>query len=147
MIPRQIRAASGRHVPIALLLLAATAAACRDEPEVVVQDARDALAANDVDGFLALCEPRLAAFLREAEQVQRQSGRALKVLRDGRPRSTLLPKGEIGDTEEAGKRAVVVVRLGDVQEKVPLRLVRGRWKLDLMETERFLDQMKPTATP
>lgn len=127
----------------ALLALALGCAACRDDPATVVGAARDALAAQDDEAFLELCEPRAAAFLREASAVQKRSGRLLKVLRDGRPTPSLLPKGEIGEVVEAGHRALVVVRQGERKEQVPLRLIRGKWRLDLLETEQLLAAMRP----
>jgi len=126
-----------------LLAVALLCGACRDDPASVVGAARDALAAQDDEGFLALCAPNAAALLREAALVQKRSGRLLKVLRDGRPTPMLLPKGEIGEVVESGHRAVVEVRQGDRKERVPLRLIRGQWKIDLMESEQLLLAMRP----
>lgn len=128
-----------------LLVTSLVCVACRDEPATVVSAARDALAAQDDEAFLALCAPNAAAFLREAEVVQKRSGRLLKVLRDGRPTPMLLPKGEIGEVVEAGHRALVEVRQGERKERVPLRLIRGKWKIDLIETEQLLTAMQPSA--
>lgn len=126
-----------------LLAVALLCSACRDDPATVVSAARDALAAQDDEAFLDLCAPNAAALLREASLVQKRSGRLLKVLRDGKPTPMLMPKGEIGEVVEAGQRALVEIRQGDRKERVPLRLIRGKWKIDLMETEQLLLAMRP----
>jgi hypothetical protein len=128
-----------------LLTVASLLAGCRDEPSVVVDAARAALEARDEDAFLALCEPRAADLIRRGELVQKRSGRMFKVLRDGKPTTALLPKGDLGETVESGHRAVVEVKKGDLVQRVPLRLVRGQWKVDLMEMDLFLDAMQPRA--
>lgn len=140
-IQRQLRPA--RAAAAALLLLSALAAGCREEPAAVVESARSALKSGDDEAFLALCEPSAADLLRRGELVQKRSGRVFKVLRDGKPTTTLLPKGDVGEVVESGQRAVVELRKGDRKELVPLRLVRGQWRIDLLEMDSFLQAMQP----
>ena len=128
-----------------VLWVFASLCACREDPALVVESAREALAAQDDEGFLELCTPNAAELLRQAELVQKRSGRLLRVLRDGRPTPMLLPKGEIGEVVESGHRAVVDVQQGERKTRVPLRLVHGQWKFDLLETEQLLDAIRPGA--
>ena len=98
----------------------------------MVEAARIALSTQDDDAFLALCEPKTAALLRNGTKVQKESGRVWKLLRDGRPSPALLPKGDIAEVIESGPVAMVEVRLANTTSRVPLRLVRGQWRLDLI---------------
>ncbi len=104
---RHLLSARSRRFVLALagLLVASLFAGCRDEPAVVVDAARAALEARDEEAFLALCEPRAADLLRRGELVQKRSGRVFKVLRDGKPTTALLPKGDLGETVQWGHRA------------------------------------------
>lgn len=127
--------------PSLLLLILLTA--CRESPADVVQHARDALAAKDDAAFAALCEPRAAALLQAGPVAVAQSGRVFKVFRDGRPTQRLLPDGEIASVDENGHRAIVVVRSKKPGGRVPLRLVDGAWRIDLLEMPQFADAVRP----
>lgn len=127
-----------------LLLLAVLCAGCRDDPAVVFAEARQALQSRDEPAFLRLLEPRSAALLRASDKVIAKSGRAWKVLRDGRPSPALLPKGDIvGEPIENGREAVVMVHQGVVQRRVPMRLVQGQWRIDLLEMDTFYQLVRP----
>jgi hypothetical protein len=128
-----------RRLFAALILLSA----CRDEPADVLDQARAALAAKDDGAFLALCEPHAAAILTAAPGVVNQSGRVYKVLRDGRPTARLLPDGEVVSVEENGHRAIVVTRSKKPASRVPMRLVEGQWRIDLLEMPQFADAISP----
>ncbi len=128
-----------RRVVALVLLLTA----CRDAPDVVLDQARNALAAKDDAAFLALCEPRAAALLTAAPAVVAQSGRVFRVLRDGRPTARLLPDGEVAAVEENGHRAVVVTRSKKPASRVPMRLVDGQWRIDLLEMPQFAEAIGP----
>ena len=120
-----------------------TAGGCREEPKIVFESARDALKAKDVDGFLKLVTPKTRDFLRSADDVSKRSGRTFKVLRDAQPTSRLLPSGEISDVVEQGRRCIVVVKKGRALQQVPMRLVRGQWRIDLLEMDTFLAAIGP----
>ncbi len=109
----------------------------------MVEAARIALSTQDDDAFLALCEPKTAALLRNGTKVQKESGRVWKLLRDGRPSPALLPKGDIAEVIESGPVAMVEVRLANTTSRVPLRLVRGQWRLDLIESDTLLAAIRP----
>ena len=117
--------------------------ACRDDPAEVLDQARNALAAKDEAAFLALCEPRAAELLTAAPQVVAQSGRVFKVLRDGRPSARLLPDGEVATVEENGHRAIVLTRSKKPGGRVPMRLVDGQWRIDLLEMPQFAEAIRP----
>ncbi len=128
-----------RRLLATLLLLTA----CRDEPADVLDHARAALAAKDDAAFLGLCEPRAAALLTAAPTVVNQSGRVYKVLRDGRPTARLLPDGDVVSVEENGHRAIVTTRSKKPASRVPMRLVEGQWRIDLLEMPQFAEAISP----
>ncbi len=126
-----------------LLTLTAAIAGCRDAPDEVLADARQALQDRDEAGFVRLVEPRAAGLLARSHEVVAKSGHTWKVLRDGRPGPTLLPKGNVSAVVENGKRAVVIVQQGTQQGQVPMRLVQGQWRLDLLEMDTFYQLVQP----
>ncbi len=128
-----------RRVLATVLLLSA----CRDDPASVFDQARNALAAKDDAAFLQLCEPRAAALLTAAPAVVTQSGRVFKVLRDGRPTARLLPDGEVVSVAENGHRAVVTTRSKKPASRVPMLLVAGQWRIDLLEMPQFAEAIQP----
>jgi len=130
-------------LPLSCLALLALCAGCRDAPAEVLGNARNALAARNEVQFLALVEPRAAALLRNMPEVMNKSGRQYKVLRDGKPGSNLLPKGDVADVVESGKRAVVVVKQGRAASQVPMRLIEGQWRIDLLEMDSFHEAIRP----
>lgn len=117
--------------------------ACRDDPATVLQKARNALAAKDDAAFIALCEPHAAELLKRAPEVVAQSGRVYKVLRDGRPTAHLLPDGEVLEVTEMGHRAVVLTKSAKTANRVPMRLVDGQWRIDLVEMPQFAEATRP----
>jgi hypothetical protein len=131
-----------RAMPV-LLLLTIALAGCRDAPEIVLAEARQALQARDEPAFVSLVEPRAAELLARSNDVVAKSGHTWKVLRDGRPAPTMLPKGEVSTVVENGKRAVVIVQQGTQQGQVPMRLVQGQWKIDLLEMDTFYQLVRP----
>lgn len=128
---------------LVLLLLACLLTGCRDAPELVLAEARQALQARDEPAFVKLIEPRAADLLARSSEVVAKSGHTWKVLRDGRPAPTLLPKGDVSTVLENGKRAVVIVQQGTQQGLVPMRLVQGQWKIDLLEMDTFYQLVRP----
>jgi hypothetical protein len=116
---------------------------CRDAPEVVFAEAKLALQQRDEAGFVALLEPGAQAFLAAATDVVGKSGRVFRVLKDGKPSPALLPKGEVKDVIERGKRAEVIVVQGSQKAIVPLRLIDGQWRIDLLEMTSFQATVKP----
>ena len=133
------------RLPFALLLTLTALVGCRDAPEVVYGNARLALQARDDAGFLDLLEPRSRALLESAPDVVSQSGRAFRVLRDGKPSPALLPKGEVKEAVERGRRAEVVVVQGNRKVAVPMRLVEGQWRIDLLDMDAFYANLRPAA--
>jgi hypothetical protein len=118
---------------------------CRDAPEVVFSEAKLALQQHDEAGFMALVEPGAHAFLTAATDVVGKSGRVFRVLKDGKPSPALLPKGEVKDVIERGNRAEVIVVQGSQKAIVPMRLVEGQWRIDLLEMTSFQAAVKPQA--
>lgn len=117
--------------------------ACRDEPNVVIDSAREALKQKDFEGFERLLTPRSADLLRRADEVGKRSGRAFKVLRAGRPTTSILPKGELGEPIIDGNLCTVLAKKGNERVPVILRLVRGQWRIDLLEMQTLLTEMTP----
>lgn len=128
----------------ACLLVGVALCGCRDDPVDVLAQARTALATKDEATFLELLEPRAASLLRAAPATVSKSGQRFKVLRSGKVSAELIPKGEVVDTIESGKRAVVVVKSTTGKFDVPLRLVEGKWRLDLLEMDTFYTAVHPT---
>lgn len=116
---------------------------CRDEPQVVIENARTALEQNDQDGFLQLVTPRTADFLRQAKRVHRRSGKNFKVLRAGPPTTVILPKGDLMEPVIDGQLCTVMAKKGTAREPVILRLVRGQWRIDLLEMQSMRTQLSP----
>lgn len=128
---------------LAATALAAALAACRADPATVVDAARAALAAKDDAAFRALCEPKAAKLLAEAEAAVARSGRVYRVLQGGHPTARLLPEGEVVSVDELGHRAVVVTRSKKPSPRVPLRLIDGQWRIDLLEMPQFAEALRP----
>ncbi len=141
---------SGRGVALAFVALVTlatqTLAGCREAPAEVLEAARDALKAQDTESFLELVEPRAAAFLRRAEKVVSASGRGYKVTQSARPTAALLPQGDVADVVVQDQRAILVIKRGSATELIQMRLVRGKWRLDLLEMQGFLDQLRPKSS-
>ncbi len=128
------------RIPLAALIAAALCAplsGCRDQPRVVIESARDALKQKDADTFLALLTPRSADFLRQADKVGKKSARAFKVLRAGRPSPTLLPKGDLEEPAIDGQLCTVMAKKGTLRQPVIMRLIRGQWRIDLLEMSQL----------
>lgn len=136
-------ATNGLKTTALAALMCGALCGCRDDAKVVFETARDTLEAKDVPGFLLLVTPKARAFLQRADDVSKRSGRTFRVLRDGAPTKALLPKGDVTDVVEQGRRCVVVVTQGRRKQQVPMRLVRGQWRIDLMEMDSFLAAMQP----
>lgn len=129
-----------RLTPVLSLVLLS---ACRDDPVAVLEQARSALAAKDEAGFAALCEPKAAALVAAVPGVVTQSGKTWKVWKDGRPSSHLLPDGDVVEVVEQGHRAVVVTRGKKLGGQVPMRLVGGQWRIELLEMPQFAEAVRP----
>ena len=129
----------------AMIVVAALAVVggCRDEPNVVIEAARDALKQKDSDTFLQLLTPRSAELLRRADQVNRRSGKNFKVLRSGRPTPALMPKGDLLEPVIDGKLCTVMAKKGTARVPVILRLVRGQWRIDLLEMQTLQTELSP----
>ena len=144
LTPRKAMPPAAKSViAVAALTLLCAVAGCRDAPEVVFESARAALSEGDEVAFLALCEPTSRDLITRGERVAKRSSRIFRVLADGHPTAALLPKGDVSETLESGHRAVVKVKFGGSVSNLPLRLVRGHWKLDLLEMHLFVDAMRP----
>ena len=129
---------------VAMLLFAVALWGCRDEPRVVLTNARQALQNKDEATFLGLLEPRSRALLEDAARVGKTSGHNWKVLHENLNSPLLLPKGEVvGEPVESGKMAVVMVNQGAVTRRVPMRLVQGQWRIDLLESESLWALARP----
>jgi hypothetical protein len=138
----------------ALLLLAG----CRDSPELVLLNARDALAEvnktscgnkdrlNDALAELAkFVEPRAAGLINAAPEVEKTSSGQFKVFVTCKPPPSVLPAGEIVKVEETSDTTAVVKVKGKSaksQVDVPMVLVQGRWKIDLLEMDSFAQAIK-----
>ncbi|MSP91835.1 MAG: hypothetical protein EXR79_08575 [Myxococcales bacterium] len=133
------------RLPLAMSLALFALVACRDAPEIVYGNARQALQSRDDAAFLDLLEPRSRTLLEAAPGVVSQSGRAFRVLRDGKPSPALLPKGEVKEAIERGRRAEVVVVQGNRKVSVPMRLVEGQWRIDLLDMDAFYANLRPPA--
>lgn len=114
----------------ALVALTLLCAACREAPEAIYEQARDALAAEDVEGFASLLVPNAAQVVRRAPAVQASSRKRFSAL-GGKLSPRLLPPGDIEERRVAGARCVLTVVDGDDEVDVPLLLVDGRWRIDL----------------
>lgn len=140
-----------RHILPLCLASTVLLSACRDAPEVVVKSAREALERKDSDAFLALVDPQSRAFLRRSRDVVRRSGQTYEVVgaKDFPP--SLLPDGELVEDPDdgdycvvsQGKLCVVEAKSGRKSVRIPLRLVRGQWRVALLEMEPFLQAVLP----
>ena len=137
---------------LALLITAATLfGGCRDNPEIVLQQARDALQNKDDAGFIALVDPPSRRFLTRARDVVRLSGQTYEVLGATGFATSLLPTGTlVEDTQDGdycmvatGHLCMVEVKKGRSSVRVPMRLVRGKWRIALLEMDPFLNTVLP----
>lgn len=142
-----------RRWPIAVLIaLALTASACREPPETVLQNARDALNAlgkipcGDKErlqeglGELArYVEPKAAKLIQAAPEVGRTSTGQFTVFVTCKPPPTVLPAGEVVKVEAEPTVAKVWVKgkgsKGNLM--IPMQLVEGRWKIALLDMDSF----------
>ncbi len=147
------RTAPHRRSPTLLAVaVALSLAACRDPPEIVLQSARDALAdlgkiacsnqdqlPDAIENFAQYVEPRAAGLLRTAPQVEKKSTGQFTVFVTCKPPPTVLPDGEVVKVELGEKRSVVRLKKkkGKGEFEVPMVLVEGHWKLDLLEMPTF----------
>ena len=144
---------------IALVIaLSVAAAGCRDSPELVLQNARDSLAevnktacgnkerlADALQGFSKYVEPRAAALIRSAPDVEKTSSGQFKVFVTCKPPPSVLPAGEVQKIEQMSDIAALVRlqgKAGKPGADVPMVLVEGRWKIDLLEMESFIQAIK-----
>ncbi|MBM4345466.1 MAG: hypothetical protein FJ100_19005 [Deltaproteobacteria bacterium] len=149
------RAAPPLRTPTLLavaIVATASLAACRDPPELVLQNARDALAdlgkiacsnqdqlPDAIENFAQYVEPRAAGLLRTAPSVEKKSTDQFTVFVTCKPPPGVLPDGEVAKVEQADKRSVVRIKKkkGKGEVEVPMVLVDGHWKLDLLEMPTF----------
>lgn len=127
----------------AWLTLLVLLSGCREEPTEVIEKARDALDNRDDEGFLAMLTPRSAELIREGVQVGKKSTGMFKLLRSGKPTKVLLPPGTLEEPAIDGELCTVLATKGKTKERIILRLVRGRWRIDLLEMASFYEQIKP----
>jgi hypothetical protein len=145
--PAQHRAFS---LHLAALLAASTLAGCREPPDEVLGHARDALAeVNRIscskseqlqDALQDLgrhLEPRAAALVQAAPQVERGSSGQFKVFATCKPPPSILPAGEVLQVETQQQTARVVVQAKGKKSGVvvPMVLVDGRWKIALLDMD------------
>ncbi|MBP47372.1 MAG: hypothetical protein CMH53_05495 [Myxococcales bacterium] len=124
---------------------------CRADPAEVLDQARDALSSRDTDGFLALLDPASRDFLLESQKVTKASSRTLEILGSKGFSKELLPAGDITEDPEdgdhcvvlSGKLCLVEVRKGRKKTRVPMRLIRGQWRIALLEMNSFLKLVSP----
>lgn len=116
---------------------------CRDEPTLVIEAARDALKQKDHDAFLQLLTPKSADLLRQGDLVHRKSSKNFKVLRSGHPTPAVLPKGELLEPIIDGQLCTVMAQKGTAKVPVILRLVRGQWRIDLLEMQSMQTELSP----
>ncbi len=141
---------SRRLLPL-LCLAALALTGCRDDPAVVLNAARDALTSKSPDEFLALVDPQSRAFLTRSQHVVKVSAQTFEVLGARGFAPDLLPSGDIVEDPEDGDHCMVLnhhlclveVRKGTRVARVPMRLVRGQWRVALLEMDGFLDHVLP----
>lgn len=141
-----------------LIALAALSTGCRDSPELVLLNARDSLAevnktacgnkerlADALQDLSKYVEPRAAALIRSAPDVEKTSSGQFKVFVTCKPPPSVLPQGEVAKVEQLSE-VTVLLRLqgkaGKPGPEVPMVLVDGRWKIDLLEMDSFLQAIK-----
>lgn len=133
-----------------LLTTAALLSGCRDAPSEVLDQARNALAeVNRIpcnkaeplqEALVALSqhlEPRAAALLLAAPQVERAASGQFKVFASCKPPPSILPMGEVLKSEVGERVARVTVQAKGHKHgvMVPMVLVDGRWKIALLDME------------
>ncbi|MBM4345520.1 MAG: hypothetical protein FJ100_19280 [Deltaproteobacteria bacterium] len=134
------------------VVAAAVLSSCRDSPELVLQNARDALAdlgkvacsnqdqlPEAIENLAQYVEPRAAGLLRTAPAVEKKSTGQFTVFATCKPPPNVLPDGDVVRVELGEKRSVVRLkkRKGKGEVEVPMVLVDGHWKLDLLEMPTF----------
>ena len=127
-------------------------AACRDPPELVLQNARESLAdlnktacsakerlPEAIADFSRFVEPKAAKIIALAPEVEKRSTGQFTVFVTCKPPPTIIPDGDVIKVEIGEKRSVVRLKKksGKGEAEVPLVLVDGHWKLDLLEMESF----------
>jgi len=143
--------ASRPQLLVLALLASVLLSGCRDNPEIVLQEARDALKSRDEAAFLARLDPPSRAFLLQSQDVVRLSGQTYEVLGATGFAPDLLPSGEfVEDTDDGdfcivatGNLCMVEVKKGRNSVRVPMRLVRGQWRIAMLEMEPFLKAVLP----
>lgn len=158
-MPLPTRHLPSRPTPIAAAIAAlALLSGCRDSPELVLINARDALAElnktscgnkerlSDALAELAkYVEPRAAGLITAAPEVEKTSSGQFKVFVTCKPPPSVLPVGEIIKVEESSDTTAVVKVKGKSaksQVDVPMVLVQGRWRIDLLEMDSFAQAIK-----
>jgi hypothetical protein len=134
---------------IALVLLAT---GCREPPETVLQNARDALGAlgkiscgdkerlqDGLDELARYVEPKAAKLLLAAPDVARTSTGQFSVFVTCKPPPTVIPVGEVVKVEAEATVAKVWVKGKGSKGNllIPMQLVDGRWKIALLDMDSF----------
>jgi len=144
---------AGRALPLSIALLIPLAlGGCREPPDVVLQNARDDLAdlnktgcgdkariGEAIEAFARHVEPRAAAILRKAPEIEKTSSGLFTVFETCKPPPTVLPPGDIAGIDIGERRSVVKVKKpgSKTESDIPFVLVEGRWKVDLLEIPAF----------
>ncbi len=148
-----------RSRSIALVIaMAAALAGCRDSPELVLLNARDSLAelnktacgnkerlADALQDLSKYVEPRAAALIRSAPDVEKSSSGQFKVFVTCKPPPSVLPPGEVVKVDQPSEITAILKlqgKSGKPGAEVPMVLVDGRWKIDLLEMESFTQAIK-----
>lgn len=146
-----------KPVIAALIALAGLATACREPPETVLQNARDALAelnkvgckdhdrlSDALDNLAQYVEPRAARLILAAPEVDRTSTGQFKVFVTCKPPPTVLPPGEVVkvEAEPTVARVWVKGKGSKANIAIPMQLVQGRWKLALLDMESFAQAIR-----
>lgn len=141
----------------ALLAVLSMLAACRDPPETVLQNARDSLAELNktacsakerlpeaIDDFAKHVEPRAASIIRKAPEVGLRSAGQFGVFVTCKPPPGIIPDGDVVKVDAGDKRAIVRLKkkTGKGENEVPMLLVDGHWKLDLLAIPAFAKSMQ-----
>lgn len=144
---------------IALVIALATGVTgCRDSPELVLQNARDSLAevnktacgnkerlGDALQDLSKYIEPRAAALIRSAPDVEKSSSGQFKVFVTCKPPPSVLPPGEVVKVEQPSEITAFIKlqgKAGKPGPEVPMVLIDGRWKIDLLEMESFTQAIK-----
>ncbi len=126
-----------------LIIVLVCLGGCRDEPEAVVDAARTALEDKDIDGFYELLTPRSVALLRRGGEVSKRSAQVFKLLRSRVPNKAMMPTGSPEAMSIEGKVCTMLYKKGQRKHRVVLRLVRGQWRIDLVEMDAFIEAIGP----